>query len=143
MKEKDKFRYAEKCLYEYKQNLACLDILREDLRAEQSGLDVHAQNYDSVPMFAGTPSNPVQSRILRIEQIEGRIKKLERWTKPVGQMIENLKGANNEVLMRILKLMYFGQNPPDVVIRELKIARRTFYYHRRKLVDRVIDYLAL
>ena len=149
LKQKDKFRYAEKCLYEYKQNVACLEILREDLKKEQSGLDVHAQNYDSVPQNISTPSNPVQARVLKIEHIEDRIKKLERWVTPITLMIKNLnsaevlEGSNNEILMKILKLMYFGQNQPDVVIGELKIARRTFYYHRQRLVNSAICYLAL
>ena len=32
MRERDKFRYAERCLYDYKRNVAGLKVLREDLR---------------------------------------------------------------------------------------------------------------
>ena len=149
MKEKDKYRYAEKCLYEYKQNVACLEVLKKLLKQEQASLDVHAQNYESVPQTISTPSNPVQARVLKIEQIEGCIKKLERWVKPITLLIKDLnsvevlEGSNNEILMKVLKLVYFGQNQHDVVIGELNMSRRMFYYYKQRLVNSVICYLAL
>ena len=149
MKQKDKFRYAEKCLYEYKRNMACLEILREDLRVEQAGSDVHVQNYQYTIDFNGIHSNPVQARMIKIEQLEERIRKLERWTKPITQLekdltsAESLDTSRNKELYEVMKLMYFGKNPPDAIIEELKIARRTFYNRRRELVYTAISYLAL
>lgn len=149
MKEKNKFRYAEKCLYDYKRNIAALDVLREDLRVEKAGTDVHAQNYQFSFGFNGTPSNPVEARLLKIENIENKIKMLERYTKPITQMIddltapENLEGSDNNILMNILKLMYFGKNKPYVIRDELNICKRTFSLKRRELIDMVKGYLAL
>ncbi|MBQ6664904.1 MAG: hypothetical protein IJM68_04870 [Synergistaceae bacterium] len=149
MKEKDKFRYAEKCLYSYRQNMACLKVLREDLRVEETGLDVHAQSYQYTFGFVGEPSNPVQARVIKIETLKERIKVLERKTKPITELIQDLTspevldGSNNKALMEILRLMYFGGNPPDAIIDELKIARRTFFKRRRELVYVTIGYLAL
>ena len=149
MKQKDKFRYAEKCLYEYKRNMACLEILREDLRIERAGSDVHVQNYQYTIDFNCIHSNPVQARMIKIEQLEERIRKLERWTKPITQLekdltsAESLDTSRNKELYEVMKLMYFGKNPPDAIIEELKIARRTFYNRRRELVYTAISYLAL
>ena len=149
MQEKDKFRYAEKCLYEYKRNIACLKILREDLRVEESGTDVHAQNYQYAFNFTGEPSNPVEARQMKIESLQGRIKMLERWTKPITELISDLtspnvlNGSNNAAMMDILRLMYFGGNTPDAIIEELNISRRTFFSRRRLLVYVTIGYLAL
>ena len=149
MKELDKYRYAEKCLYEYKRNLAGLKVLREDLRVLQAGTDVHAQNYQLTFGFSGTVSDPVQARIARIEKVEERIKWLERITLPIGRLIEDitapevLEYSPSKGLMEILRLVYFGQNPADAVMEELKIARRTFYNRRRELVNMTISYLAL
>ena len=149
MKQKDKFRYAEKCLYEYKRNMACLEILREDLRIERAGSDVHVQNYQYTIDFTGTHSNPVQARMIKIEQLEERIRKLERWTKPITQLekdltsAESLDTSRNKELYEVMKLMYFGKNQPDAIIEELKVARRTFYNRRRELVYTAISYLAL
>ncbi|MBR0074266.1 MAG: hypothetical protein IJP96_00745 [Synergistaceae bacterium] len=148
MKQKDKFRYAEKCLYEYKRNLAGLEILREDLRVVKSS-DVHAQNYQLVFGFGGQPSNPEEAKLMKIESIEHKIQTLERTTIPITKMIndlnspENLKGSNNEILFNILKLMYFGGNTPGIIIEKLNIAKRTFTRKRTELVFLTIDYLVL
>ena len=149
MKQKDKFRYAEKCLYDYKRNQACLEVLREDLRVAQISPDVHAQNYQYTFGFNGEPSNPVQARLIKIEALEERIKQLERITKPLTLLIENLNapevldGSENKMLYEILRLMYLGKNIPDAIIEELKIARRTFFNRRRELVNLAVSYLGL
>ena len=148
-KEQDKYRYAEKCLYEYKRNLAGLKVLREDLRVLQAGTDVHAQSYQLTFGFSGTVSDPVHARLVKMEKLEERIKWLERVTKPIELLIgdltapEVLEYSNSKGLMEILRLVYFGQNPADAVIEELKIARRTFFNRRRELVNMTISYLAL
>ena len=149
MKQKDKFRYAEKCLYEYKRNMCGLKVLQEDLRVAQNGIDVRVQNYQYTFTFGGEVSDPVHQRFVKIERLEERIKILERWTRPITQLIEDLtapevlKYSENKGLMEILKLMYFGKNPPDAIIEALNIARRTFYNRRRELVNMAISYLAL
>ena len=149
VQEKNSFRSAEKWLYGYKCNLAGLKVLREDLRVAQAGLDVHAQNYQYTFSATGEVSSPVHARVEKIESLEGRIRWLERYTKPITQLIEDLTApevleySENKALMDILRLMYFGKNPPDVIIEELKITRRTFFRQRRELVNMAISYLAL
>ena len=149
MSEKDKFRYAEKCLYEYKRNLSGLKVLRDDLHVAQAMLDVHAQNYQYVLSFTGEPSSPVYNRLAKIETLEERIRYLERWTSPITQMIEDLTApevleySDNKPLMDVLRLMYFGKNPPEAIIEELKMTRRTFYNRRCELVNMTMSYLGL
>lgn len=149
MKENDKFRYAEKCLYEYKRNLCGLKVLQEDLRVAHAGLDVHAQNYQYTLNFTGEVSNPEQSRLMKIEGIEEKIRYLERHTKPITQLMEDLTApevleySENKMLMEIMKLMYFGKNPPEAIMNELNIARTTFFKRRRELVNMAVSYLAL
>lgn len=128
--------------------MIALGVLHEDLRVEQAGTDVHAQNYQFSFNFGSEPSNPVQARLIKIEQIEGRIKQLERLTKPITKLIndldtpENLKGSNNKVMLEILKLMYFGKNNSGVIADELHMAKRTFLRLRRELVYIAMGYLA-
>ena len=147
--EQNNFRSAEKWLYGYKRNMAGLNILREDLRVAQAGLDVHAQNYQYTFSATGEVSSPVHARVEKIESLEGRIRWLERYTKPITQLIEDLTApevleySENKALMDILRLMYFGKNSPEVIIEELKITRRTFFRQRRELVNMAISYLAL
>ena len=149
MSEQNKYRYAEKCLYEYKRNLAGLKVLREDLRVLQAGTDVHAQSYQLTFGFSGTVSDPVHARIVKIEGIEERIRKLERITRPITQLVEDitapevLEYSNSKGLMEILRLVYFGRNPAEAVMEELKISRKMYYARRRELVNMTISYLAL
>jgi hypothetical protein len=149
MKERDKFRYAEKCLYEYKRNVAGLKVLREDLRVAQAGLDVKAQSYQLTFGFEGEVRDPVHQRLVKIESLESKIQWLKRQTDPIGLLIEDLSApevleySDNKGLLDILRLLYFGRNPADIVIEELKLARRTFYNRRRELVNMAISYLAL
>lgn len=83
MQEKNKFRYAEKCLYEYKRNIAALNVLREDLRVERAGTDVHVQNYQFSFGFNSEPSNPVEARLIKIESLERRIQQLSDRSEPL------------------------------------------------------------
>ena len=149
VKERDNFRYAEKCLYEYKRNVAGLKVLREDLRVLKSGLDVHAQNYQYKIDFTGTYSNPVHARLEKIDGVEERIRRLTRITEPITQLMaditapEVLEYSENKNLMEILRLMYFGKNPPDAIMEDLRISRTTFFKQRRELVNMTISYLAI
>ena len=149
VKDKNKFRYAEKCLYEYNRNMAGLKVLRDDLRVLEAGTDVHAQNYQYSFGFTGEPSNPVEARQMKIDKLHERIQRLERYTAPITGLIEDLSsddalnGSNNTALLEVLRLVYFGGNTPEAVINELHIARRTFFKRRRQLVYVAITYLAL
>ena len=149
MKQKDKFRCAEKYLYDYMKNIACLKILRDDLQIKRRGSDVKAQNYQGTFGFTGEPSNPVYAHVVSIETLEERIKHLERWTQPITQMIADLNnkyalsGSKNTDILDVLNLMYLGGNVPQKVMEELKITRRTFTRRRHELVRIAIDYLGL
>lgn len=146
--DKDRFRHAEKCLYGYKRNVACLKVLREDLRVLEASTDVHAQNYQYQFTETNVPSNPIEARQIKMEALQARIRKLERCTNPITELMRDLtspdvlNGSSNLALMEILKLMYFGGNTPDVIISTLNIARRTFFKRRRELVNIAITYLA-
>ena len=145
MKEKDKFRYAEKCLYGYMKNMACLKILRDDLKIQREGNDVHAQNYERTLDFTGEPSSPVHSYVVSLETLETRIKYLERLTKPITKLVEDLDGDSPKKadMKKILELMYFRENQPKQVMAKLKLSRRTFARRRDMLVRLTIDYLGL
>ena len=146
-REVNMFKYAEKCLYEYKRNIACLEILREDLRTEKNATDVQAQTYDTPSNFTGDPSNPVQSRIIRIERLEERIKQLERYTQPVTQLISDLnasyvrEGSPKAELYALMELYYFGQNSTAIILAELHISRQSLFNRRRELVKMLMGYM--
>lgn len=150
MKQKDAFRFTEKCLYDYKANLACIQALKEDLRVEEEdGGSVHAQNYQLTFGFSGEPSDPVHDRIVKLEGLRERIKMLERWTKPITQLLkdldapENLDDSDNKIMLEIFKFMYIGKNKIKTVADELNLSDRVFARLRRKLVYTAASYLGV
>ena len=149
MKKNDKFKFAEKCLYEYKRNVACLEVLKDDLRVAEADTDVRAQNYQYTFTSGGEVSDPVSARLMKIETLKERIKYLERHTNPITTLMndlttpEALNGSRNQDLMQVLRLMYFGGNTPDAIMEALNIARTSFFRLRRELVYVVICYLGL
>lgn len=143
MKQKDKFRYAEKCLYNYKPNLACLEVLKDDLLIKQTGSDVHAQNYNSSFDSAHEPASPVFSYVASLETLEERIKYLERFTNPITKLLDDLLKSDKSEFLQILNLMYFSSNTQKKVMLELDIPRSSFDRKRRNLVNLAINYLGL
>ncbi len=149
MKEKNKFRYAEKCLYEYKKNLARLDVLCEDLRVLQCSSDVKVQRYDRIFSTNGCPSDPVFNHIVKIESIEEEIQKIKRLTDPIDRMIrdfsapEVLKNSYQNKLLEILRYVYFGNNSWRDVAQEMHIGKSLFFHYKNELVKCAIDYLGL
>ena len=146
-KRLDTFRYAERCLYEYKRNMAGLEILRDDLRTIQAGTDVRAQNYQNSLDFTGDPSDPVQTRMMRIEKLEERIRLLERFTQPVTRLVEDLtapyvhEGSAKAEMYALMELYYFGQNSITSVMTELHMSRRNVYNRRQELVKMAMGYM--
>ena len=142
------FRSAERCLYDYKKNLARLEVLREDLRVFRSQTSVKVQDYDFNSIAnAGGHSDPVAARLLRIERLEEEIAWLERRTVPITRLRADLEssdvleGTHKADLAEILRLLYLGGNTASAVISELKFGRSVFFDKRRALVYMAIDYL--
>ena len=149
MKKDEKFRFAEKCLYEYKRNMACLEVLKEDLYVTQADTDVKGQNYQYTLDFTGGVSDPVSARLIKIENLEYRIKHLERLTRPITSLIDDLNsedvlnGSHKKELMHVLRLLYFGCNTPEAIMGALNIAKSTYFKRRHEIVCITICYMGL
>ena len=147
MKDFDMFKFTEKCLYDYKMNMAGLEILRSDLQLERSGSDVHAQNYQAIYSSGGTPSKPVETRMQRIEHLEEQIRRLERQVEPITRLMEDLKasyvheGSMKADLLPLMELFYFGQNTLPFVLSELHISKPILYKRRCALVRMLMGYM--
>ena len=146
-KERDMFKYAEKCLYDYPRNMACLEVLRVDLQLEHSGSDVHAQNYQAQFICKGLSTNPIEARQMRIERLDERIRQLERCTQPISRLIDDLKapyvheGSVKAELLPVIELHYFGENSLTYIMRELHIGRQSLHNRRRMLVKMLMRYM--
>ena len=140
MKEKHKFRFAEKCLYDYKKNLARLNVLCEDLRVLQCSSEVKVQVYDRIFAPNNSPSDPVFNHLIKIENIEEEIKKIKRLTDPIKKMIEDfsssevLENSHQNRLLKILRYVYFGNNSWHDVTQEMHIGKSLFFQYKKELV---------
>lgn len=140
------FRFAERCLYDYKTNVARLEALRVELRALDSLSSVRVQTYDGIP-GNGEPQDVVSARLVKIERVEQNILFLERRTRPVEMLLADLSSpyvlepARKEML-EILRLRYLHANTWERVMSILKIGKATFLRRRRELIDMAVRYLA-
>lgn len=142
------FRFAERCLYDYKANVARLEVLRTDLRVLDAASSMKAQNYDGTP-GAGYPSDSVSVRLQRIERVEEDILHLERRTLPIRRLYDDLRenyvltDSPKMILRGILELFYFGENTREATAEELGLSRASFFRKKEELVRLSIRYLGL
>jgi len=142
------FRFAERCLYDYLENVARLEALRTDLKVLDAISSVKVQNYDGTP-GSGYPSDSVSGRLQRIERVEEDILYLERRTLPIRRLYDDLRagyvleGSPKTTLRRILELFYLGENTWQATAEELGLSRASFFRKKEELVRLSIRYLGL
>lgn len=147
MEQKSPFCFAERCLYNYHQNLSKIETLRERLDALR-GSAVKAQSYE--PIFqGGDVSRPVEDRAVKICDLEGQIAYCERCTSPITRLIADLEkeygfdSASPKDLLRLLRLRYFAQGTWPQIAKKFKVGERTLRDWRQELVKKAIEYLCL
>ena len=139
------YKFAEKCLYDYRMNNARLKVLTEDLRVLRSGTDAHIQQYDKPTGQLYIMYDPVASYVERIDALENKIKRIERNTTPITTLRNDLQQASisncNKKNDYLKDLYYFDGNSLDSVAQELHCSRSTLYHRRRGLVTMAVHYL--
>lgn len=75
--------YVERCLYEYRENLALIDTLKSEI---EDLVSVRAQNYES--NIGGGQSNPVEAVIMKKLYLERRLGRMERITRAIKRLDE-------------------------------------------------------
>ena len=141
-----RFRFAERCLYDYKTNVARLEVLRADLRTLDALSSAKGQAYDALPCL-GHLQDAVSARLERIENLEEDIRYLERRTGPIRCLYDDLRagyvleGSPKTILRGILELFYLGENTWQATAEELGLGRTSFFEKRKELVELTIRYL--
>ena len=148
MDNKTKFRYVEKCLYQYPQNVIRLCTLHNALDDLRGGMSVRGQGYEPIS-GGGDVGDPVGIRAARIADIEVEIRALEAITRPIGDVAKML-GADNVLpdspkagLRRILELYYFGGNTNSQVAQAMGMTDRNVYKMRCRLVEMMVACLGV
>ncbi len=116
--------YIERCLWDYRDNLVSIEIMREELAGLMS---VHGQDYGG--KCANESADPVSKVCERVMTLERNIKKAEKMTMPITRMAEGLCGSDLRIcqMREILRLKYFGHESKEAVIREAGITEKTYY----------------
>ena len=87
----DRFRHVEKCLFSYRDNVARIAALNEDLIILRAGSDVHIQNYQQRLNNSVMSFNPVASYVEKIQKIENQIMRLKRVTAPITKLLGDIE----------------------------------------------------
>ena len=122
--------YVERCLWDYRDNLASIEIMREELAGLMS---VHGHD------FGGTDGNGIADPVPRVCEramsLERTIKKAERMTVPITRMHEGLCGSDLRIhqMREVLRLKYFEHESKEVVIRKAGISETTYFRRCREI----------
>jgi hypothetical protein len=134
-------------MYNYLENVARLEALRNELRLTKMETPVRVQSYEERTAPDGYVDN-FPPRILKIDMLEFLITDLERWTEPIGNLIADLENPCNlspkrQEMLQILRVRYLHGNTWSRTVEHLKMTRNTFIERRKRLVLTVIQYLGL
>ena len=132
--------FIERCLYEYKANCAAVSAMKEELNGLSS---VHAQSYEKHSING--VSDPVHEVTARVMSLEKRIANVERRTKPVEQLREDLNGseARFQQMRELLELKYFEHESNSEAQRKMAVSDRTFRRRKRELLKLASRYFSV
>ena len=129
--------YVERCLWDYRENLASIEMMREEIAGLKSvnGHDYGGNSANSL----GDPVSEVCERVLKLEK---NIQRVERMTKPITQMATALVGNDIRIsqMREILKLRYFEHEEKETVIRIAGVSERTYYRRCGEIKQRTRKY---
>ena len=130
--------YVERCLYEYMENVA----MQEEMKLElQMLMSVRGQSYEAHKVKV--ESNPVFEVASRILMIERKLKKLEKKTRPVKKLEEDLCGSDLYIkqMLEILQLRYMQHDSHEDVMRHMAVSKATYWRRNRELLRKARKYL--
>ena len=123
--------YVERCLWEYKENAAELEVLRME---QQELMSLHVQSYEA--HGANGVSDPVSEVAHRRMTLEKKIVKLERRTKPVEKLQGDLCGNDMRIsqMREILRLRYLAHDSHEDIQRRMAVSSATYWRRSRELL---------
>ena len=122
---------VERCLWDYKANLASQAAMREEIANLMS---VRGHSYEAhVISVASDPVADVTNRILNLEH---RIKNSEKRTRPVEKLRGDLQSSDMYIsqMGKILSLRYIEHESIEVVMDKLAISSSTFWRRTKELL---------
>ena len=132
--------YVEKCLWEYRQNVAMLEHLREVC---QGLMSVRGHSYEA--HIAGSVTNPVLDVTHKRLKLEARIARTELRVKPVERLNKDIANGeyNDRHIREVLKLRYMEHRSVDAVMDMLHISSSTYGRAKEKLLRVACSYFGI
>lgn len=132
-------KYVERCLWDYRANVAMLEMLRARVQELQS---VRGHSYEAHSMNG--ISDPVAEVTNKVLGYEKKMEKTKTWIEPVRTLEEDLRAgkAGRSSLLWILWLKYFDHMGIDDVKRELSVSGSTLYRQTLELLRLAKGYFA-
>ena len=138
------FRYTEKILYERKTYDTAIKQLEADLNdALEEITELQAAKIDDEPHGTGQGS-PIETFVMRrdspqIKYLKNRIEEM----KLQQQAIQNAMFYMTDTEKLLIKLFYDREKTPKQCMREMHVAKTTWYEMRRKIVYKIASHLGI
>ena len=132
--------YIERCLYDYKANVAKLEMMQEEL---DDLMSLHGQSYEIFKSHG--EADPVANAVNQRLKLEIKIKEIKRRIKPVEKLIEDLKGTSLRVrqMAEILRLRYFQHEDKTIIMEKLAVSSSTLWRRTNELIALAERYFPL
>ncbi len=146
MSQKFPFKYAERCLYEYTENCARLERLREKLTRLYESSTVGVQSWDAPDRSTGA-GDPVAVRELKILTVEEEIARLAARVEPITRLMAALEaplapeGSSYERMGKLIRLWYFGHVARERIPARLGLSRSAAFRLRQQAVEMAVKYI--
>jgi len=123
--------YVERCLYDYKANVAEIECLQEELNGLMS---LHGQSYE-INNSSGE-GDPVSNTVNQGFVLEKKITKLEKKVKPIQKLMGDLKGSSLRVqqMSGILRLRYIEHEDKEFIKDKICVSDTTFWRRNKELI---------
>lgn len=128
--------YKARTIEKRKKELEQLKRFYEEMK--QDIIDETTNNLDGMPKGKGGKSDPVQSKVIRFEQLDKRIKLLEKEIETFKKTEEKIE-IMGSLTRRIYKETIRGQSNLEYKAMEYGMAPKTLYNYRCKLLEMIAE----
>ena len=137
------YRYAEKCLYSYEENVKELDRLEGRIAELKASSDVRGLDYSAGATVNDTHSDPVSGYVEELDRLERRYRKCVHRVDAVKRLRADLlrESRRDEQHRLILEEYYLARRPVTRILESTGWSRGSFFARRYDLVMRTLSYL--
>ena len=124
--------FVERCLYEYKANVAAVEILTLEI---ENLMSVNGHKYDA--SMSNAIPDPVSDTAARKINLENKIVRLRQLIRPVEKLKADLAGNSLRIqqMREILVMKYINQEGNEHTQEKMAVSSRTFWRRVKELLQ--------